>query len=498
MKILKISFENLNSLAGKWTIDLQDPHYLSSGIFAITGPTGAGKSTILDAICLALYGRTPRLDAVNQSENEIMTRLCGECFAEVEFETLRGAYRAFWSQHRARKKPDGRLQPATHELSELKDGKILANKLTTVPQEIEEISGLNYERFTRSVLLAQGDFAKFLDAGSNEKSPILEQITGTELYSRISMEAYKRYGIEQQILRTLQEKLSGIELLDEEALKNLLAEINKKELEANNLEKEMQNKQKALDWYQNLVNLKEEITKLNVEYKKWEASTEAFKPNAERLQKAQKAARLEIRYQALKGKRKAQDTAIKAEKALEEELPNLREQTANSKTELNNLKQQKEVIETKLRENQPLYREIRLLDADIKRESQSYQALVKAKQETDKQISANHEKQNKQQKLLDEAIEQEKKIKAYLNANQADEWLIENLSGLKTQVDNLTLKDSEISKAEKAAKTAGDQLNTDKTALKAKTDLAEKAKKAYTEILEEIKQETVTEWIPTS
>ena len=74
MRILQIRFKNLNSLVGEWEIDLTHPAYVSDGIFAITGPTGSGKTTILDAICLALYGRTPRLDRVNRSGNEVMSR----------------------------------------------------------------------------------------------------------------------------------------------------------------------------------------------------------------------------------------------------------------------------------------------------------------------------------------------------------------------------------------------------------------------------------------
>jgi len=83
MKILSLHFKNLNSLAGEWTIDLTHPAYASDGIFAITGPTGAGKSTILDAICLALYGSTPRLDKITTA-NEIMSRQTGECFSEAD------------------------------------------------------------------------------------------------------------------------------------------------------------------------------------------------------------------------------------------------------------------------------------------------------------------------------------------------------------------------------------------------------------------------------
>ncbi|MCK5845458.1 MAG: AAA family ATPase, partial [Victivallales bacterium] len=93
MRISKLRFKNLNSLAGEWELDFTHPEYASNGIFAITGPTGAGKSTILDVVCLALYGRTPRLNSISQNSNEIMSRRTGDCFAELEFATKKGAYR---------------------------------------------------------------------------------------------------------------------------------------------------------------------------------------------------------------------------------------------------------------------------------------------------------------------------------------------------------------------------------------------------------------------
>ena len=125
MRILELRFKNLNSLAGEWTIDFTAPEYVADGIFAITGSTGAGKSTILDAICLALYGRTPRLNAVNKNSNEIMSRRTGDCFAEVTFETQSGMFRSNWNQHKARNKPDGNLVESKHEVSDVGTGKVL-------------------------------------------------------------------------------------------------------------------------------------------------------------------------------------------------------------------------------------------------------------------------------------------------------------------------------------------------------------------------------------
>src|SRR3990172_11039456 len=139
MRILRLHFMNLNSLAGEWEIDFTHPDYVTSGIFAITGPTGAGKTTILDGICLSLYGQTPRLGKITQSGNEIMSRQSGECSSEVEFETARGRFRCHWSQHRARKQSDGKLQSPRHEIVEALSGQIIESKLSAVSGKVEEV-----------------------------------------------------------------------------------------------------------------------------------------------------------------------------------------------------------------------------------------------------------------------------------------------------------------------------------------------------------------------
>lgn len=194
MRILKLRFENLNSLVGKWEIDFEHPAYSSDGIFLISGPTGAGKTTILDAICLALYGATPRLDKITKNANELMSRRTGECWAEVTFSTEKGVFRAHFAQRRARLRASGALQQPQHELAQLGHGEILAKGVREVFAYIEDLTGLDFTRFTRSMLLAQGGFAAFLQAKADERAEILEQITQTQQYSDISKAVHVLYG----------------------------------------------------------------------------------------------------------------------------------------------------------------------------------------------------------------------------------------------------------------------------------------------------------------
>lgn len=213
MRILKLRLKNLNSLKGEWNIDFTAAPFADNGLFAITGPTGAGKSTLLDAICLALYHQTPRLDSISGS-NDIMTRHTGECEAEVEFEVKGVAYRAFWSQRRARGKPDAALQAPRVELALVADGSILTTHVKDKTRRIAEITGLDFARFTKSMLLAQGGFAAFLQATANERAELLEELTGTDIYGRISESVFARARDARQALEKQQAQAQGMQLLD--------------------------------------------------------------------------------------------------------------------------------------------------------------------------------------------------------------------------------------------------------------------------------------------
>lgn len=269
MKILKIGIKNLNSLKVETVIDFSAAPLSQTGLFAITGDTGAGKTTLLDAITLALYKKTPR-----DREDEIMTFGTSDCYSEVEFEVKDKRYRSRYSRRRARGKSEGSLQTANMELAEIEadqlEGKIIASGLKSgsgVPWKVEEITGLNYDQFCRSVMLAQGDFAAFLNAAPKKRGELLEQITGTQIYGELSKAAHIKARQEEHKLQELNRQLESMDLLNSLEIKELRGALKILNKEAKAKKKERDDSQKKLDWVLRMDVLKKEQEKIQKELK---------------------------------------------------------------------------------------------------------------------------------------------------------------------------------------------------------------------------------------
>ncbi|MBB3222533.1 AAA family ATPase [Pseudoduganella umbonata] len=221
MRILRIGGRNLASLADEFSVDFGSDPLASAGLFAISGPTGAGKSTLLDALCLALYDRTPRLvhargktpdvgDPIGSDDpRTLLRRGTPEGYAEVDFVGSDGiAYRARWSVRRSRTRATGALQPTAMTLHRLPELQPIGGTKTEVKAEIEARIGLNFDQFTRAVLLAQNEFATFLKAQDDERGLLLETLTGSTIYSDLSRRAHERHKVEAQALQQVHARLA--------------------------------------------------------------------------------------------------------------------------------------------------------------------------------------------------------------------------------------------------------------------------------------------------
>jgi len=233
VKILEISGSNLASLRDAFTIPLEQQPFNRDGLFAIRGVTGSGKSTIIDAMCLALYDDTPRftgqggakVGSADQDPKDRLTgtdargilhRGAGQGWAQVVFRGVDGhRWRARWSVSRSRGRADGRYQSQEMEVEDLDTGYRNAGRKTEVLALIREKVGLSFDQFKRSVLLAQGEFAAFTKADPDARGLLLEAMTGTEIYTRLSVEAQKRSQAELQAQERLAAEREALGLLSD-------------------------------------------------------------------------------------------------------------------------------------------------------------------------------------------------------------------------------------------------------------------------------------------
>lgn len=238
MKIHNLKFKNINSLKGEHEIYFNESPLSQAGIFAIVGPTGSGKSSILDVITLALFNRIPRFDnkAITTNsitkEGSVLTHHTAEAYAEIEYEIKNKIYKSTWSISTNR---NGKLRD--YEMTLYKpDGSVADLKKSEVPGANEKIIGLNYDQFIKAILLSQGEFAKFLKAHKNDRGKLLEKITGTSIYRKIGQGVHLKHKEVKERLEREKERIGDITTLDDEERSELTNQLNFSKKEKENLE----------------------------------------------------------------------------------------------------------------------------------------------------------------------------------------------------------------------------------------------------------------------
>ncbi len=287
MKILSVRFKNLNSLRGEFSIDFDKSPLADSGLFAITGPTGAGKTTLLDAITVALYSKVPRHGS---NVEELMTRHTGECWSEVEFETQSGRYRSKWGVHRAGRKPDGAIQQDKMELANAGTGELLSgHRKAETLERIEQFTGLDYDQFLRSVMLAQGEFSKFLKAKPTERSLLLEQMTDTSIFSRISQFIFEKTKAEKQKADEYNLLLGQFVSLSEEEVEEKVKAKVEMEEKLGELKKQEEEYREFVAWFERKRAFDAEQEQLDTLKKAWDNDFLHFEPGLKKLHLHHKA-----------------------------------------------------------------------------------------------------------------------------------------------------------------------------------------------------------------
>ena len=430
MRILQVRLKNLNSLAGEWRVDLTHPDYAADGIFAITGPTGAGKSPLLDAICLALYGETPRLGPITQSSNAIMSRHTGECFAEVVFAIDSGTYTCYWGQKRARGRGDGRLQNRIHELSLQDTGAILA-EAKNVPDRVAAITGLDFDRFTRSMLLAQGGFAVFLQADAEKRALLLEELTGTHIYAALSRQVHERHGMAKKEYEALQAALAGIAVLSQEEEGLLGAE---EQALAGQIQAMAESVAACTQQHGQLVgleSLRRELQGLAQKRALLDARILAFGPRQAQLDKARQALELDASHTALESLRQ---TRTQTGQQLETCLALLPERTGEAHLAGARALAARTGLAEKRLENQKfslVLQRVGIMDAQLQDRAKTLAAMAANRRQADEAFALAEKRAKTLQEKVAEVAEALGQTRAFLEANTSDAPLQEDMAAFR-------------------------------------------------------------------
>ncbi len=466
MKILAIRGKNLASLEGEFDIDFTIDPLKSSGIFAITGQTGAGKSTILDALCLALFDNAPRLNkaeaSVNVSDVEdktitqkdsrnILRRGTSEGYAEVDFIALNGdKYRSRWMVRRARGKADGALQATSIKLENLTTNSEEQGTKSNLLNRIVELIGLTFDQFTRAVLLAQGDFANFLKAKSSEKAELLEKLTGTEIYSKISVSIYQKTSEARTALDLILQRMKDVKLLTDEELEAFINEKKTKNEELKPIKIQTSQIEKKLSWIKDDEQIKHEINQAEKELEAIQTVIREASQRYDYMDMIDKSLEIRDSYIEYINKNNGQKKILTEIENNEANLKSISEQLEKISKSLSEAKKTLQESETKYNSLKPDINLAKELDLKIQASIEKLVELRKELETYKKQLL------NSDQTIANLKGSKEKTTK---DKDQLEKWFSDN-EAYKTIVSKIDLIENLINAAYSAQKQKGNATNS--------------------------------------
>ncbi|MBQ0050694.1 MAG: AAA family ATPase [Treponema sp.] len=459
MKIKKVEFENINSLKGHWCIDFTHPDYKKNhDLFVICGDTGSGKTTILDAITLALYGETPRQGKLT-STNEVMTRHTNSCFAKVTFECKKGVFSSEFFQKR---RADGTVTPASCQIKNEITGETFPNlRIGPFAEKITEIIQLDYEQFHRSIMLAQGDFDTFIKSDERDRAAILAKLSGTEKFKKIGEAVGRKSSEISKNFDLLRVQKESIRLLSQEEIQQLNDEAQKLEKNSKQIQKKAEEISEGLNWLEDLEKKQQKADETLKEYNEWIQKSKDFSEKETLLSLAEKAKNCKSEYDRFQ---------LLFEDAQEDEqsLQNARLDLNKKKIAAESAKEsyvsaEKEFseIQAQLLDNEKLWKSVRKLDSQLEPVAQNEASAKKRAEDAKKAYDSAKEKLEKGQEDVKKIEDEIKQLNQAQTENKNDGELPSLLPVLNQKAELIQDNIAKISEAQKNKIEFGENLENE-------------------------------------